>query len=215
MNPFRTSLDQDPIPPVAPAPGATPVAPAPGAATVAPAPGAAPVAPESYAFAKVKATTKDAAGKDIVVETDVDATLVTEIGAYAKANGLSQKQAQALMDRELKLIEDASAHDKKAQADGLAALKAKWQSEAKSDKDFGGEGGAKFDENLGVTKRALAKFFPEIAKDANSHPFLDHPQVLKGLLKIGQLLSPDGEFIAGRGNDAPRDPAKSLFPNMA
>jgi hypothetical protein len=115
------------------------------------------------------------------------------------------------MDRELKLINDASETDKKAQAEGLAALKKKWTDEAKADKEFGGD---KFDANLATAKKALAKFFPGIEKEADKHPFLDHPEVLKGLLKIGQLISPDGEFVSGKAESGQRDPAKVLFPNM-
>ena len=163
----------------------------------------------------MKTTSKDAAGKDVTAEADVPAPLVAEISEYAKANKLNAAQAQALMDRELKLINDADIADKKAQADGLAAIKAKWQSETKADKDFAGADGAQFEPNMAIAKRALAKFFPEITKDADKHPFLDHPQVLKGLLKIGQSISPDGEFIAGRDNGAPRTAAQVLFPNMA
>jgi len=172
------------------------------------------VVPESYTFAKVKSTTKDAAGAEVVTEADAPKPIVDEVAAYAKANGYSAKQAQALLDRELKLINDADVADKKAQADGLAALKKQWTDQARADKELGGEGGAAFDANIAITKRALAKFFPEIEKDANKHPFLDHPQVLKGLLKIGQLVSPDGEFVAGKGSDTPRDAAKTLFPGM-
>lgn len=163
----------------------------------------------------MKATTKDAAGKEITVEADAPAALVTEIGAYAKEHGLNAKQAQALMDRELKLIADADVADKKAQADGIAALKKSWQDQTKADKDFAGADGTQFDGNMATAKRALAKFFPEIVKDADKHPFLDHPQVLKGLLAIGKQLSPDGEFVAGKGNETPRSAAKVLFPSMA
>jgi hypothetical protein len=168
-------------------------------------------APESYTFAKLKTTTKGADGKDVVTESDAPAEITKEIGDYAKEHGLTQKQAQALLDRELKLIDDASVADKEAQEKGLAALKKKWNDEARVDKEIGGD---KFDENLAVGKRALAKFFPGIAKEANSHPFLDHPEVLRGLLNIGKLLSPDGEFVTGKSNEGPRDPAKVLFPNM-
>lgn len=163
----------------------------------------------------MKSTTKDTAGKEITVEADAPAALVTEISAIAKEQGLTPKQAQALMDRELKLINDAEIADKKAQADGIAALKTRWQTETKADKEFAGADGTQFDANMATAKRALEKFFPEIVKDADKHPFLDHPQVLKGLLAIGKQLSPDGEFVAGRGNETPRSHAKVLFPSMA
>lgn len=171
--------------------------------------------PESYTFAKVKQTTKGADGKEVVAEVDPPADIAKEVAEFAKANGYTQAQAQALLDRELKLIADANVADEKARAEGLAALKKAWQDATRADKDFAGADGQQFDANMAIAKRALEKFFPDVAKEADKHPFLDHPQVLKGLLNIGKLISPDGEFIAGRGNDTPRDPAKTLFPNMA
>jgi hypothetical protein len=162
----------------------------------------------------VKTTTKDAAGADVVTESDPPAEITKEVAEFAKANKLSPEHAQALLNRELALIESASKADKDAQAKGLQALKTKWNTEAKADKELGGADGTQFDANLAIGKRALNKFFPEIAADANSHPFLDHPQVLKGLLKIGQLLSPDGAFIAGKGNEPARTAAQNMFPNM-
>jgi hypothetical protein len=163
----------------------------------------------------VKSVTTAADGKTTTVESDAPAALVSEISAYAKAQGYTPAQAQALMDRELKLINDADVADKKAQADGIAALKKTWQDQTRADKDFAGADGTQFDANMAQAKRALTKFFPEVAKDADKHPFLDHPQVLKGLLNIGKLIGPDGEFITGRAQDTPRDPAKIMFPGMA
>jgi hypothetical protein len=150
----------------------------------------------------------------VVTETDAPAELTKDIAEFAKANGLTQKQAQAYLDREVALIEASDIADKKARAEGLAALKKQWTDQAKADKELAGADGKQFDANLALGKKALAKFFPGIEKEADKHPFLDHPEVLKGLLKIGQLISPDGEFVAGKGNGAPSDPAKVLYPGM-
>lgn len=154
----------------------------------------APTTPETYTFAQVD-------GKD------VDAELVKDVSTFAKKHGLTQEQAQAFMTRELALTQQAG-------ADNVAAVKAiqdTWRAEAKADSEIGG---AKFDENLAISKKALEKFFPDIAKDANKHPFLDHPAVIKGLVRIGKAISSDGDLVSGSGNNAPVDPAKAFFPTM-
>lgn len=155
----------------------------------------APAVPETYTFEKVD-------GKD------VDATLSTEVSTFAKEHGLTQAQAQAFMTRELALSATA-------QTESVAAVKTiqdGWRAAAKADSEIGG---ANFDANLAISKKALEKFFPDIAKDANKHPFLDHPQVIKGLVSIGKLISADGDFVSGSGNKGPVDAAKVMFPNMA
>jgi hypothetical protein len=159
--------------------------------------------PESYAFSKIKV--KNEAGQE--VEQDVEEALVTEVSEFAKAHNFTQEQAQAYMDRELKLAAEATAENEAA----IRKLQEGWREQAKADPKLGGE---KFDENLAVSKRALTKFFPEIMKEANKHPFLDHPEVLRGLVSIGQLISSDGEFVGGQGRDVPTDPAKVMYPNM-
>lgn len=140
------------------------------------------------------------------VERDVDAALVTEVSAFAKANKLSQEAAQAIMNRELQLAKDGEA----ATAKGLSDLKAQWNTETRALPEFS----QNYDASLAVSKKALDTFFPGLAKDANKHPFLDNPQVLQGLFKIGQLISPEGTFVPPAGNSSPDDMARRMYPTM-
>lgn len=155
----------------------------------------APTVPETYTFAQVD-------GKD------VDADLAKDVSAFAKEHGLSQAQAQAFMTRELALTAQAATDN----AAAVKSIQETWRAEAKKDSEIGGD---QFEANLAVSKKALEKFFPDIAKDANKHPFLDHPQVIKGLVRIGKLISADGDLVTGNGGSGPVDPAKTLFPSMA
>lgn len=166
---------------------------------------AASAVPEKYEFAKVKVTVD---GKE--VEQDVDAALAAEVSAFAKENKLTQEQAQAYMNRELALANAAQA----AQAAEIKNLQTKWREEARAIPEIGGVGGADFDKNVAVGKKALETFFPELAKDANTYPFLDHPQVLKGLIAIGKKISADGEFIRGQGTPPATDASAVFYPSM-
>lgn len=150
--------------------------------------------PETYTFEPVD-------GKELPAE------LVQELSATAKALGLSQKQAQAFAAHELKLRNEAQAETTKQ----LEAVKAKWADELKADPKIGPQLSAV----LAQGKTALEKFFPAIAKNEAGFPFLNHPDVVKGLAEIGKLISADGDFVRdkGTGGDA-ADPARLFYPTM-
>lgn len=152
--------------------------------------------PESYTFAQVE-------GKDLAPE------LATELSATAKQLGLNQTQAQAFAAYELKLRTDAD----KETAAGLQKVQQGWKDTISADKDLGGAG---LEANRATAKTALEKFFPEVAKNQAGFPFLDHPEVFRGLVTIGKAIGPDGDFVRNPGgNTGAADPAKVMFPGMA
>jgi hypothetical protein len=151
--------------------------------------------PSEYKFAQIE-------GKDLPAE------IVTELGTTAKELGLTAEQAQKFANYELKLRADADAETRAA----LQKTQDGWRNEIKADKDIGG---AQLDANLAVSKRALEKFFPGIAKNQAGFPFLDHPDVVRGLVTIGKSIGEDGDFVRGNGNTPAADPARVMFPSMA
>lgn len=155
---------------------------------------AAAAVPDEYKFAQVD-------GKDIEPE------LVSEVSTSAKELGLTQEQAQKFMERELKLLKESG----DSNVEAVKAVQKEWRAEIAKDANIGGD---KLNESLAISKRAVDKFFPGLAKEANQLPFLDHPEVVRGLFTIGKLISPDGELVTGGGNTTPVDPAKKMFPNM-
>ncbi len=158
---------------------------------------AAVVVPEKYTFAKV-------GDKDLTPE------IATELTATAKALGLNAEQAQKFADYELKLRAEATT----STAAGLKKVQDGWKAELAADKDVGG---AKAPETLALAKTALEKYFPVLAKNEAGFPFLDHPDVVKGLALIGKSISPDGDFVRnnGGGGSAEVDPSRVFFPKMA
>jgi hypothetical protein len=66
------------------------------------------VVPEKYEFAKIK--TKD--DKGVETEVEAPAEVVTKVAEFAKANKMSQAQAQALFDREHALPKPATIPEK-------------------------------------------------------------------------------------------------------
>lgn len=160
-----------------------------------------PVAPESYEFKELK----DDKGE--VIDTK---DITEEVAAFAKENGLTQKQAEAQFDRELKLREEADA----AQKEAVKELQTEWRAQLSQDSEIGGEN---LEANVATAKKALETFFPGLKGTEDKHPFLDHPEVVKGLYKIGKAISEDGDFVPAGGAHHTADPnarAAKLFPSM-
>ena len=159
-----------------------------------------PVAPDAYEFAKIK----NEAGE----EMDAPEDIAKDVAEFAKANGFTQKQAQSVFDRELSLAKEAEEQT----TEQVKAMQQEWRDQLSADKDLGGPA---LEANVAVAKKALGAFFPDLVGSEDKHPFLDHPAVVKGLHKIGTLISDDGDFVPGNANPDPEtDRAKTLFPNM-
>jgi Spy/CpxP family protein refolding chaperone len=137
-----------------------------------------------------------------------------EIKSLAKDLNLTQDQAQKLADRELARV-SASA---KAQAEQVEKLSNEWVSNAKTDKEFGGE---KFDANIAVAKRGLEAFAsPELKELLGVSGLGNHPEVIRLFLKVGTQISDDGTFVGASksANDAPgytpfEKAANAMYPN--
>lgn len=104
--------------------------------------------------------------------------------AAGKLLGVYQQQLEAAQERQLK----------------------QWAEQAKADKEIG----AKFDENIGIAQKAVARFFtPEFKAFLDSTGLGNHPDMIRGLLAIGRQISEDKP--PSPGNPPPPKDAKSLY----
>ena len=188
----------DPAPPAGDAPasapgavadanaqGATPPANNPAGDTSAAPPGA----PEKYEFKPTEGITLG------------DAVLA-KYGDVAKSLNLTQDQAQ-------KVLTDVAPAIAQQQADQHKATVSKWESEARADKEFGGE---QFDANLALAKRAIdAHFSPEFKALLDQTGLGNHPELIRGLIKVGKTVTPDRYVAGGSGNTAQTDFATRLY----
>jgi hypothetical protein len=111
--------------------------------------------------------------------------LLGEFKDIAKGLGLKQEQAQALADLGVK---QAQAIVGKIEADRVAEVSA-WTEASKADKEFGGD---KFDENLGIAKKALDAFATPALKAVLVKTGLgNHPELIRAFFKAGKLISED------------------------
>lgn len=186
----------DPAPvvpdPAAPAPAAVAPDPAPVApAPVAPAP-VAPAAPEAYEFV---------APEGVALDSEV----ISAFEGVARELDLPKDKAQSVIDKVAPVIAAR-------QTAAFEATKAEWGTQAKADKEFGGDA---FDENLATAKLAMdAHFSPEFKQYLEATGLGNHPEMIRGLYRIGKTLSQD-DPPRGRQSGPVTTAAKRLFPNQA
>jgi hypothetical protein len=151
-------------------------------------------------------STKDTKGLDRVVPESYDLKLpegallkpeaVAKVAEFAKANQLTQAEAQAVLERENTAIA-AYVEEKQKEVETLST---KWVEEVKSDKELGGDNFAKTAE---MARRAIDRFAPEIKEDLNRTGLGNHPGFVRFAYRIGKAMA-DDTFISG--NQPPRQP---------
>ena len=194
----------------APAPAAAPAAPAPAASAEAPAP--APAA-ATQAAAPASATPEPAA--PVVGAPEKYEFKPTEgiklgekiIGKYseiAKELNLTQDGAQKVLTEIAPLIAQQ-------QADVFKSTREAWVNEAKGDKEIGGD---KFNENLALAKKGAGAYFSkEFVALLDQTGLGDHPEMIRGLMKIGKTVKEDTLVTGGQGGSPLESIASKLYPN--
>lgn len=121
---------------------------------------------------------------------------VDEIVQYAKEQGLSQQQAQAQLEREIKL----SSNFRKDAEEQLNEQVESWTDESKKDKEFGGE---KLKETQVRCNSLLKKYFDEtFVKQLIEVGYSNHPGLIRGLNRIAQTMDPDQLVISSQTNSS-------------
>lgn len=110
---------------------------------------------------------------------------VEQIEAYAKANGMTNEQAQALVDRESQAVDEFHTQ----QQEVLKAKAVEWVSDVKADKELGGEA---FNQNVEAAKRALHRFGNDQLKSMLDQSGLgNHPEFVRVFARIGKAMADD------------------------
>ncbi len=136
----------------------------------------------------------------------VDSALLTEATPLFKELGLSQDQAQKLVDFQAKQVQAGSAR----QVDTFNQLMNDWQELSKNDKEFGGD---KFEESVGVARAAIDKFgTPELKQLLEEHGVGNHPEVIRLLVKVGRLTSEDVPGSQTAPSSKAQDRVSLLYP---
>lgn len=139
-------------------------------------------------------------------KSPLDESASQRIAAYAKERGLTNEQAQELLNRESEAVSNYA----KAQTETYQKEIDGWKAKVSSDKEIGGEA---FQKNVELAKRVVDRFGSEDFKKAlNDTGLGNHPELVRVFFKIGKLMSEDQLVMPGT-QQAPksRDVADLLY----
>ncbi|EMM3172380.1 peptidase [Serratia marcescens] len=135
-----------------------------------------PEAPEKYEFTPPEGQ-----------ELDANALAVFE--PVAKELGLSQEQAQKLVDIYPQIQQQ--------QAEAWSKQVSDWGEQVKADKEIGGD---KFNASVGAAQRALDQFGnPELREYLNASGLGNHPALVRFCAKVGKAMAEDTFVVPNQG----------------
>lgn len=141
---------------------------------------------------------------------DLDGELAEALGPEFKELGLTNAQAQKLVDKYIG-IQQARA-DK--QSDGFAKVIEGWATDAKKDPEIGGD---KWDASVQAAQRAVNRLgTPALKEYLNSSGGGNHPELIRFMAKAGAMIQEDNPASGGAGGAGkPAEAAYTLFPTDA
>lgn len=135
----------------------------------------------------------------------LEATAVERITQYAKERGLSNEQAQMLLDSESNAVKgyvDAQQKSLKDQAD-------QWISQISTDKELGGEG---LQKSVELAKRVVHKYgSPELIQALDSTGLGNHPELVRMCSRIGKQMGEDSLIIPNTTGGSAKKSLEELF----
>lgn len=135
-------------------------------------------APEKYALKVPK-------------ESHLDKSAIERIEQYAKERGLSNDEAQWLLDREHQAVDG---YVKRA-TELNQRISKEWAEQVKQDKEIGGE---KYDQAVAYARNAMQRFASEeLIKALQETGYGNHPELVRTFYRIGRAMSND-RFVTPR-----------------
>lgn len=192
--------------PAAPAAPVAPVAATPPAAATPPILGAEPAAPAAPVGVPEKYELKPPEGQTL------DSSVLETFTPVFKELGLTQAQAQKLVDTQFAVTAKAVEATQKQLGDQVAEENAKWAKACREDKEIGG---ANFEANAAIANKALAAFgSPELKTELIASGYANHPAFVKLFWTIGQKLAESTAPTHGAPPASAKSAASVLYPSM-
>ena len=147
---------------------------------------------------------------------EIDEQALSEAQVMFKDMNLPQAQAQQFVDFYAKTIQH---HTQKAAQEWAGTTKS-WTEAVKADPEIGGD---KLQGNMGNVAAMLRQpslFSNEAIEVVNMHGSISHPSIVKGLVKVANLMESNGllnrddTVINGGATTEEKTRAQNLFPNM-
>ncbi len=125
----------------------------------------------------------------------LDASHMDEISSYAKEKGLSNEQAQALLDARNQSV-----------AEVVERQSNQWLKETQADKEIGGDN---LKQSVEHAKRAINRFGSDAFKSVlNKYGYGNHPEVVRAWAAVGRAMA-DGTLVVA-GNQTTQKKEKSI-----
>lgn len=126
---------------------------------------------------------------------EIDQELLAQANLMFKELGLSQEQAQKFVDFETQRVQ--------SQVDQFQQQVEAWKTSAKTDEEFGND---KLNQSVAISNKVLEGYFEKaFVEELKSIGFLNHPELIRGLTRIGnKYLTEDNP-----GSGSPSRPEKS------
>jgi hypothetical protein len=129
----------------------------------------------------------------------IDKARVDQLVAFAKENGLTQAQAQKILDNEHSRFKDYAAKEQSRQKEEFDG----WVKAVKEDKVLGGEN---FSANMETAKRGFDRVAtPELRKILNDSGYGSHPAVVRLFFDLGKAMA-DDKAGGGGGSGGSSEP---------
>ena len=135
-------------------------------------------------------------------------TEIEQIKSYAKEKGLTNDQAQELLNQRHDAIEGFV----KDRQDENSKVQSQWLEQAKNDPEIGGEA---FGQNVEIAKRALDKWAPpDVRQYLEESQLGNNPSVIKFFVRIGKAMANDTLVVPGAQSGATGKSAEErMYPN--
>lgn len=148
---------------------------------------------------------------------ELDAAAIEQASPVFKELNLSNEQANKLMPVAAQFRDKVATETLQQLADAGAAQKAEWLTATKADPDIGG---GKLDETLHLAAKALDHFGhaegSDFRKLLTETGFGNHPEMVRLMRSVGEMLSEDGFVRANAGNSTtPKPLHERLYPSEA
>jgi hypothetical protein len=128
----------------------------------------------------------------------LDSAALDRVASYAKAQQLTQEEAVGMLQAQ---EEDARAF--------INERKTTWVSEAKADKEIGGD---KFTEHVELSKRALEAYgTPKLRAELDRSGFGNYPEIIRVFARIGKEIANDSSINPSQNTAVDRKPTSEIF----
>lgn len=131
----------------------------------------------------------------------LDPKHIEALQSYAKEKGLSNDEAQALLERESGAVAAFARGQQEAHKRGGTEWTKRvdgYEAALKADKELGGEA---FAANAEIAKRAIDRFAPELKPILDETGFGSHPDLFRAFHRIGKAMEEDK--LVNPGSKAP------------